>query len=209
MAEKFWQIGKVYLKHHFAGYILAALLLCGAAPLIMGMEALDARQSAQVMEMYLSVVGIILLVPLFWPDQNRDIRDLLASKETPMIQLHLVKLAESVMVLAVLILGFLLWMRYGECTFDFLKSFLGTFANCLFLGGMGVFIYGIFDNLPVGFMVPMVYYICNYGAGKKYLGPFYLFSMITGSFREKIWLGAAGILLLAAGIFWRNKKNKR
>lgn len=209
MAEKYLQIAKEYLKHHYAGHLLAALIFCGAAPLIVGMEALDVRQSAQVMEMYLSMIGIILLVPMFWPDQNKDIRDLLASKETPVLQIHFVRLLEALMVLAVMIVGFLLWMRHGECTFEFAKCYWGTFATCIFMGGMGVFIYGIFDNLPVAYMIPMVYYICNYGAGKKYLGPFSLFTMMAGSYTEKIWIGTAGVILLTAGILWRDLKGRK
>lgn len=208
MAERYLQIAKEYLKHHYAGHLLAALLFCAAAPLIVGMEALDARQSAQVMEMYLTMIGIILLVPIFWPDQNKDIRDLLASKEMPVIQIHLVRLLEALLILAVMTGGFLFRMRYGECTFEFAKSFWGTYATCVFMGGLGVFVYGIFDNLPVAYMIPMVYYICNYGAGKKYMGPFVLFSMMGGSYTEKIWLGTAGIILLAGGILWRYIKKQ-
>lgn len=206
VAEKYLQIAKEYLKYHFAGHVLAALVFCGAAPLIVGMEALDVYRSAQVMEMYLSMIGIILLVPLFWPDQNKEIRDLLASKEMPVLYVHLVRLLEALAVLFLMITGFLLWMRCGECTFDFVKCFWGTFVTCLFMGGMGVFIYGVFDNLPVAYMVPMMYYICNYGAGKKYMGPFVLFSMMSGSYTEKIWIGLAGLVLLTAGIFCRNIK---
>lgn len=209
MAEKYLQIAKEYLKHHYAGHLLAAVIFCAAAPLIVGVEALDAQRSAQVMEMYLSMIGIILLVPLFWPDQNKDIRDLLASKEMPVIQIHLVRLLEALILLAGLIVGFLLWMRYQECTFAFAKNFWGTFATCLFMGGMGIFVYGFFDNLPVAYMIPMVYYICNYGAGKKYMGPFVLFSMMNGSYTEKLWIGLAGAILIMAGILRRHIKEFR
>lgn len=206
MAENYLVIAKEYLKHHYAGHILAAVLFCLFAPLVVGMEALDARQSAQVMEMYLSLIGIILLVPLFLPDQNRNIRDVIASKETPVIYLHLIRLLEGLFVLTVLVLGFLFWMRQGECSFDFLKGFWGTLANGLFMGGLGICLYGLFDNLPVAYMIPMIYYICNYGGGSKYLGPFYLFSMMTGNYSQKIWLGMGGIVLAAIGILWRMRK---
>ncbi|MCA5959714.1 LPXTG cell wall anchor domain-containing protein [Blautia sp. RD014234] len=55
-------------------------------------------------------------------------------------------------------------------------------------------------------MIPVFYYICCYGAGQKYLGKFYLFSLMTGDLENKIWLGTAGILLTAAGIVIRNRK---
>ena len=55
-------------------------------------------------------------------------------------------------------------------------------------------------------MIPVFYYICCYGAGEKYLGKFFLFSLMQGKTENKIWLGAAGILLTAAGIVIRNRK---
>ena len=79
-------------------------------------------------------------------------------------------------------------------------------ANCLFLGGLGIFTYGITDHLVIAYMIPVFYYICCYGAGQKYLGKFYLFSLMTGDLENKIWLGTAGILLTAAGIVIRNRK---
>ncbi|MBS6195687.1 MAG: hypothetical protein KH828_08920 [Clostridiales bacterium] len=203
MAGKFWAIGKEYLKHHYLGHLLAAFLFCIFAPAVIGIEALDELQSAKVGEMYLCLTGIILLVPLFMPDQRRDIRDLIAARETPMIQIHLIRLLESMVILVLLTVLFLLRMRQGECEFSFIKLLAGTLANAVFLGGMGIFVYGISDNLPIAYMMPMVYFILNFGTGKEYLGVFYLFSMMQGSFSEKIWLGTAGVLLLAAGILWR------
>ena len=62
------------------------------------------------------------------------------------------------------------------------------------------------DNLAIAYMIPVFYYICCYGAGEKYLGKFFLFSLMQGKTENKIWLGAAGILLTAAGIVIRNRK---
>ena len=113
MEGKFFPIVKEYLKHHYAGHVLAAFLFCAAAPLIMGIEALNPQQSAQVLEMYFSIVGIVLLVPLFMPDQNRDIRDVVASRETPMLYIHSIRLVTELVLLAVFLLIFLFWMRWG------------------------------------------------------------------------------------------------
>lgn len=205
MAEKYLEIIKEYLKYHYAGHFLAAFLFCGAAPLIVGIEALDPRRSAQVMEMYLSVIGIILLVPLFIPEQNKDIRDVVAVRKTPMLLHHMVRLLLGLMFLGIFVGVFLFWMHEGQCHFSFGKSYFGTMANCIFLGGLGIFFYGIADNLPAAYMVPMLYYVANYGSGRKYLGKFFLFSMTMGnSMEEKIWLLVGGICLSVLGIWWRN-----
>lgn len=204
MAEKYLAVTKEYLKYHYAGHFLAAFLFCAAAPLIVGIEALDPRQSAQVMEMYLSVIGIILLVPLFIPEQNKDIRDVVAARKTPMLFQYVVRLFLGLIFLGIFVCLFLLWMREGQCRFSFGKSYAGTLANCIFLGGLGIFFFGIGDNFPAAYMVPMLYYVANYGSGKKYLGKFFLFSMTAeNSMDEKIWLFVGGSCLLILGIWWR------
>lgn len=71
-------------------------------------------------------------------------------------------------------------------------------------GGVGNFFYGIGDDFPAAYMVPMLYYVANYGSGKKYLGKFFLFSMTAeNSMDEKIWLFVGGSCLLILGIWWR------
>ncbi|MFQ7552607.1 MAG: LPXTG cell wall anchor domain-containing protein [Blautia marasmi] len=38
------------------------------------------------------------------------------------------------------------------------------------------------------------------------MGKFYLFSLMEGKMENKIWLGTAGIVLTAAGLWIRNRK---
>lgn len=204
--ERILSIEKEHFKNHYVGHLAAALLFCLLAPVIVGMEALNRYQSGQVLDMYFSLLGIVLLTPLFMPEQNKDIRDLLASREYPLRNIQLLRLLQAVVILAVLNLLVLFQMKLGECTFPFGTYFCCAMANCVFLGGLGIFAYGITDHLVIAYMIPVFYYICCYGAGQKYLGKFYLFSLMTGDLENKIWLGTAGILLTAAGVVIRNRK---
>ena len=204
--ERILSIEKEHFKNHYAGHLAAALLLSLLAPVIMGMEALNQYQAGQILDVYFSLLGIVLLTPLFMPEQNKDIRDLLASREYPLRNIQLLRLLQAVVILAVLNLLVLFQMKLGECTFPFGTYFCCAMANCVFLGGLGIFAYGITDHLVIAYMIPVFYYICCYGAGQKYLGKFYLFSLMTGDLENKIWLGTAGILLTAAGVVIRNRK---
>lgn len=203
MAEKFLAAGKVHIKYHYWFHLLAALVFSLGAPLLVGMEALNFPQSGRVLEAYFSLTGIILLTPLFWPDQDRNIRDLLRAREMPLLWLHLVRLAEALLGLCILTALFLGWMWAGECRFSFLPCYLGTLATCLFLGGLGILASSLTDSLPIGYMIPMIYYIANYGSGRKYLGMFYLFTMSEGSFHGKLLIAGAGIGMTALGLMWR------
>ena len=204
--ERILSIEIEHFKNHYAGHLAAALLFSLLAPVIMGMEALNQYQAGQLLDVYFSLLGIVLLTPLFMPEQNKDIRDLLASREYPLRNIQLLRLLQAVVILAVLNLLVLFQMKLGECTFPFGTYFCCAMANCVFLGGLGIFAYGITDHLVIAYMIPVFYYICCYGAGQKYLGKFYLFSLMTGDLENKIWLGTAGILLTAAGVVIRNRK---
>lgn len=204
--ERILSIEIEHFKNHYAGHLAAALLFSLLAPVIMGMEALNQYQAGQILDVYFSLLGIVLLTPLFMPEQNKDIRDLLASREYPLRNIQLLRLLQAVVILAVLNLLVLFQMKLGECTFPFGTYFWCAMANCLFLVGLGIFTYGITDHLVIAYMIPVFYYICCYGAGQKYLGKFYLFSLMTGDLENKIWLGTAGILLTAAGVVIRNRK---
>lgn len=78
----------------------------------------------------------MLLTPLFMPEQNKDIRDSLASREYPLRNIQLLRLLQAVVILAVLNLLVLFQMKLGECTFPFGTYFWCAMANCLFLGAL-------------------------------------------------------------------------
>lgn len=206
--EKYYQIVKINWKYNLVWHVILVGLMCLTAPAIMSMENLNPSQVAQVVELYVSFFGIILLVPLFLPDQDRIIRDLLESKKEPMYKIQIFRLLQALCCLSVFVALFLLKLQYGDCSFSFEKYFFGAIASCLFLGGLGILVFGFLDNVAVAYMVPIFYYILCYGAGKK-LGKFYLFSMLKGSWEEKKYLLMAGIAMIIIGIVSRNIKTKR
>lgn len=201
--ETYYQILKINLKYNLFPHILITFLLFLVAPFIMGLENLNSIQTAQVLEAYVSLFGIILLVPLFIPDQDRNIRDLLESKKESMMKIQFIRILEAIFVLSLIVFMFLLKLKYGQSEFLFFRYFYGIMANCIFLGGLGVFFFSIMDNLVVAYMVPLLYYILNYGSGEK-LGRLNILSMMRGSFVEKKYLLSIGILLIVMSIFYRH-----
>ncbi|RDY28497.1 hypothetical protein CHL78_004740 [Romboutsia weinsteinii] len=204
--ERYLKIAKVNLKFNLFPHIIVVIGLCLISPLIMGLKNLDSLNTAKILDMYISLFGMILLVPLFMPEQDKDIRDLIKSKRESIAINYLIRITQAVIFLVIIMLGFLVYLKIGNCTFDFLQYLYGTISTCIFLGGLGILVYSIIDNIAVGYMVPMLYYILCYGSGKKYLGKFYLFSMMQGNILDKKYLLIAGILMISTGIFYRSKK---
>ncbi len=116
------------------------------------------------------------------------------------------RLLGNVLILAVLLWLYVWMLMHNGCEFPAAKYFLGTLAEMLFLGGLGLFFYGLCDNLVIGYMAPMVYFIAAIGGGEKWLRMFYPFSMARGSYGEKIWLAVGAALLAGAGIWLRCRR---
>ncbi len=195
----------VQLKYHLKVHILAAVLFFCLMPFLMGTRYLGPSDSAKTLEMYAALCGIIFLVPVFMPDMDRDIRDLLRSKQMSMTALHVIRLLEGLAATALFAGAAVLYLLAGGCRFPWLPYFWGTFAEAVFLGGLGMCVFAVTDNPAVGYMIPLVYYMINF-SGDRYVKDFYLFSMMGGDYGPKYVLAAAGALLLAAGILWRRKR---
>lgn len=211
MLEQGFSIVKTNWKHNLLPHTIVAVLLCVISPLIMGVENLEEVQVAIIMERYLCFLGVVLLVPLFLPDTNKNIRDLIASKKVPITGIRCLRLLEAVVFVAVLLLAYLLFLKYGNCQFRLEMCFYAAFSNCLFLGGLGILFYSVIDNIALAYMMPFLYYILSMGAGTKYLGRFWLFEFSKaagegGTAVDKTYLLAAGVVMLVAALFIREKR---
>lgn len=169
----------------------------------MGVKNLDTFSTAKALEIYVSLWGIILLVPIFLPDQDQDIRELIRSKREPMEVQYFLRMGEALIILCSFVTCFLLFLKSGNCVFPFGEYLYGVMASCIFLGGLGVLVYAFIDNLPVAYMVPILYYVLCYGGGEKYLGKFFLFSMLDGTVEDKVYLFLGGVVMILAGILIR------
>lgn len=201
--EKSLKILSANLKHNLIPYTVVCILMIILSPLFMGTENLMQEQTAKIIEMYLSLFGIIMMVPVFTPDLNRDIRDLIYSKKTPVFLLHIIRTLQSVLIFAVLGIIFLCYLRAGNCRFDFGKMFYTLMANAIFLGGVGMLVFSVSDHVVFAYMIPLIYYEMNFGTGKDKLGKFWLFSMQSGSMDEKHYLIITGLLMVILSILIR------
>ena len=206
MLERNYEIAKINFKHHLIGPFAVAVVFVAIAPLLMGMKNLDEMQVAKIMEFYLGFLGVILLVPLFLPDTDKNIRDLLASKKTALTTVRLIRLLEAALCLLALLLVFLYVLKTGDCTFRYGACLFAAAANAVMMGGTGLLCYSLVDNVALAYMIPFLYYAMSMGGGEKYLGHFWLFGYSGGgSIQEKGWLFAGGILLGVLSLVIRGK----
>lgn len=193
------EIAKKNLRHNSLLSIAAAVMLCLITPLLIGTANLDLNSAAMPLEMFVSLIGIVLLTPVFQPEQNEEIYDLVSSKYCNIGKVYLIRTLYSVVVVILLICLFTVYMQTQGSDVTIILVF-GTVANAIFLGSMGMLTSALTGNTVIGYMPPFLYYALNIGMGPK-LGSFYLFSMTVGNFRAKIWLLAAGVLMIMVSLF--------
>ena len=181
--------------------------LCLLTPLIFGIRFLDSYGSSFVLERFIALTGIILLTPLFIPEQNKNIAELVQSKQTPHIQTLLIRLFMSVMFMILCISVMTAAMKYLQCDFETGKYIAGTSATAFFLGACGFSVHAFTNNAPAGYLAAASYYLLNYTSGSR-LKNMYLFSLSAGSMKEKAWLFCTGTILICASLIWRSVSAK-
>ena len=204
--ERYVVVARENQKHNLWIPFLICILLLIVSPLFLGIENLTEPETAKVLEYYAVFISIILLPAVFLPEQDKDIRDLLSSKYMPVAKLYGIRMTQAIIYLMLLLGVYMCILKAGNCEFAFLKLYMGELATMVFLGGMGIFFYALTDQVVVGYMIPLLYYMLNITIPINRIGTFYLFSMSIGKYEWKWTLGIAGVLLLAAGIAIRSER---
>lgn len=175
-------------------------------PILFGTANLDKTASAIPLEMFVSLIGIVLFTPIFQPEQNHETADVVFSKRVSMDVVYLIRTVYTFVFLMALTALFGVFMKLQGSDVTFLLL-IGTAANAVFLGSLGMLAAVLTDNTIIAYMIPMVYYMLNYGAGRK-LGKYYLFSMRTLDHEPKVWLFTTGILLIFVSLLIKRLKRK-
>lgn len=200
------EIARINLKHNAFLSIAASAVLLLLIPVIVGTANLDMYASAVPLEMFVSLIGIVMLTPVFQPEQNTEISDLVSSKYISTAKIYLIRTVYSLGVLVLFIGLFAFYLVIRNCDVT-LQLMAGTLSDAIFLGSLGMIASSVCSNTVISYMIPMAFYALNYGMGSK-LKNYYLFSMTKGKYAPKVWMLITGILLIAASILFRRIRRR-
>lgn len=199
-------VERYFVRYHYAPHLAITLIFCLISPAVIGYSNLDTAQAARVMEMYFSITGMLLFAPLLIPEQDRSIRALIRSKELPLWQLLLVRLATAILVAAIIVLVILSIISNSGGTIAYSRLFAGSFAEIIFLGSMSYLISSITNQFILGYMAGFMYYAVNLGAS-KYLGHFALFQMIRGTYGFIPWMLVLSAVFFIVGTICNERRS--
>lgn len=128
-------------------------------------------------ETYLAILGIVLLVPIFEPEQSEKIRELVRSKPIALWKVYLGRLLISNVILFLTISFFVMKVKINNPEIDEKILFFITIAENLFLGSVGLLGSAISKKSLVGYAMAVVMLILRpmgIGIGPLIIGMFIL-----------------------------------
>lgn len=184
----------INLRHNFLPHFLIALAVAVLTPLVFSISSLDFQSSARPLEMLLCMTGTVLLTPVFMPEQDENIRDVIRSKKVDYLSVCLIRTAYSAAALAAVVGGFVFVMKLRECSVTFVH-FAAGFSSAYFLGAVGLAFAKLGGSPTIGYMASMIYYMMNFIGSK--LGSFWLFTVSNGKSEANFSLLIWGTVIIA------------
>lgn len=193
---KAYRLMKNFIQYHYLPYLIGGVLFLLLLPIGVGLENLDVFQSAKVLEYWYSLIGLLLLFPLYLPDNDTAALSIIRSKRTSYRLIICVRLIVEIVASGILLVALLIWMTRSNSSFPMGYFILRGIGGALFLGGLSAFTFALFRHPVPCLMVPFLYYLLNMMSKKEYFGPFDLFSVAQGNYQTALLLVLCGGLLL-------------
>lgn len=203
--EKAYRITKNFVQCHYLPYFLGGVLFLAVLPFLVGLKNLDVFQSAKVLEYWYSLMGLLLLFPLYLPDNDSAALAIIRSKRTSYRWIVCVRLFFEIFCSAVFLAVLLFLMKSGNSDFPIPYFLLRGLAAVVFLGGISAITFAVTRHPVPSIMVPFFYYLLNMMSKKTYFGSFDLFSVAQNAWLDGVVLLGTGSLLLFLSVWLTDK----
>lgn len=191
-------IAKICLRRNLPPHLLISLALLLAGFLFMAPAHWELTPTASFLETMVALAGPVLLTPLFLPEQDPAVADVLRSRRTPYSMILWVRAACSLLFVVLLTGAAVLVLGLRQCELSPVL-WAGTLSSAVLLGGLGAFTFSLTGNLATAYMAPALYYALGLGMGKR-LGLLNLFALSMGGGDPKLVQLLLGLVLLCAAI---------
>lgn len=187
--------------------IISILLVLGIQTFF-SLKMVDFEFMANIGELCVSILGIILIPGAAFIDEDSDIKEVICSKAISPVFPSIVRLFYLVILLFLGIVVFVEIAVVQGSQFDEFSIIAGVFISALLLGASGYMIGSLFKNIALSYLIPFGYYGFELTTKGKYTNDLYLFSLQKGYLAEGKWvlLGIAVLFFMISLAYIVNKK---
>lgn len=193
-----------FIKHFYKWHLLLAISMLLISTVFISYDNLSVIGSAGVIEIYGTLLGIILFAPLIYPEQDKGLWELEKSKKTSMVLHYVIRVVCASLTCVIGISVMLILLHMGNSDIYVWKMMAGGVAELLLIGSISYFFSMITNNVIIGYMVSTVYYVINL-TNSNLFGKISLFHMKSGDYTF-IWIMyLVSIAILIGGTFIREE----
>ena len=186
---------------------ILALLYLPFLPVIHGITNLDAVHTAELLEKFVSPIGIILFVPICRPEQEPGIKEVVFVKAYSYRKVVGIRLFMAALAVGILIIAFLGILFAGGCAFPAIPYMLGGIITALALGSIGILAAVLSNSTITGYLVSLGIWFLNWSEAVKESNPVYLFSMIHQQYQQKWNLFAIALVSIIIMLIYLKRVN--
>ena len=207
---RYCAVAKINTRLILIPNVLQSICFLLLLAMMSGINDLNQVETAKLLERYVMLIGIIIITPILRAEQQKEIKEVVRSKYTSHIGITGIRILMAVVTVIFLTIIFLMILKQNHCIFPLSDFILGGVSSAMFLGSLGLVAAVVADQIVLGYMLSVGYYVFNLFTGNKYVGNFYLFSMSQGSMEEKYYLlyGALIMFLIVLVLQWGERKVK-
>ena len=187
--------------------MLVAFVLALIVTMIFDLQRLTYQNIAIICELYLSILGI-LLIPFIANIENvNNTFELTYVRKISYLPIFVLRLLLSFLLLSGLALGIILVAKIQNGNFPFLEILSGTLVSAVYLGLIGLTVANISGNTAAGYLISFAYYAFEYSTKGFYTKDFFIFSLLKNSFSEKYNILMVIVVLLVVNVMMSLRKS--
>ena len=177
MLAIYGEVCKKNLKIFLLPAALSALIVVICLLFITDLRNCSPAFAANICQKFFALTGILLLSPVFTPEQKDNTEETLLAKVIPLKIVYMIRLVSALATLALFTAGFLGLLVILGGDIEFTRYFTHTYATALFLGSLGFAAAKFTGNIGVSYIVAFGFYIVQAFFPIEITRYFYLFTL--------------------------------
>jgi hypothetical protein len=173
------------VKIIFGLKLAASVGICILAITIFDLSYLTFDDISQIGELFLSVLGIILLPGLGNLEGKTYTGEIVYTKARSYLFIFWLRIILTAGAIFLLIFGVVLYARLNHGSFGLMTITCGVFISALYLGTIGFTVANLQREPAAGYTLAFGYFIFEYFTRGKYTSHIYVFSLLNKDFNSK------------------------